>query len=61
MIEQDYVPISEVCRDMRTKYLKKLTTAVSSRNKELARVYMSVIAVLDPVGYKDYVDKKKRK
>lgn len=58
MINQEYTPLSEIGKNMRAVYVAKLAAAISKKDSKSSAIYKSMLAVIDPVAYKHYVDKK---
>lgn len=57
---QNYLPLNPVTSRLSVAYKKQLVEAIKTRNIARVRVILSVLAALNPLEYKDYLEKRKK-
>lgn len=57
---QNYTAPNQVTTRLAIEYKKQLAQAISARDVARCKVILSVLAVLDPIDYKNYLNKRKK-
>ncbi len=57
---QNYLPLNPVTSRLSITYKRQLVEAIKTRNIARVRVILSVLAALNPLEYKDYLEKRKK-
>lgn len=57
---QKYSPLSRVTVDILNHYNQELSKAIQLKDKARIRVLISVLAVLNPIAFKKFLEKKKK-
>ncbi len=57
---QNYLPLNPVTSRFALTYKRQLVDAIKTRNIARIRVILSVLASLNPLEYKEYLEKRKK-
>lgn len=57
---QKYSPLNRACIDILNHYNNELSAAIEAKDKNRIKVLISVLAVLNPIAFKKFLDKKKK-
>jgi hypothetical protein len=60
-LSQSYAPLNQTTNRLAMQYKQQLAKAIQDRDVARARVILSVLAVLNPTEYIEYLIKRKRK
>jgi hypothetical protein len=59
-LSQNYSALNQTTARLVIEYKKQLAQAISTRDVTRCKVVLSVLAVLDPLEYKNYLNKRKK-
>jgi hypothetical protein len=57
---QNYLPLNPVTSRLSVTYKQQLVEAIRTKNVARVRVILSVLAALNPIEYKEYLEKRKK-
>ena len=57
---EKYLPLNPVTSRFVINYKRQLVEAIQMKNSARVRVVLSVLAALNPVEYKEYLNKRKK-
>lgn len=60
ILSQNYQPLNPVTARMMVSYHKQLTQAIKDKDRARIATLISVIAVLNPIDYIIYLEKRKK-